>query len=340
MADEMATINDAIQSRLFGEAEESTEVIEDSEEIQDTQDDDQEVEADDVEEQDDVENEEEESDSGTELAEILGVDSGQVYVAESGEVMFNAKVDGEILPVSIKEMVKSFQLEKHVNNKSMELSARQKDFEEASNQAIQDYQSKLQMAEKVVELLEDELYNDIKSVDLDQLKATDPSRYLLVRDELAARVSKLNSVKEKLSDSAKIEQEQISKKQAEYFNQIVKSEYQKMISKHPDWADQKVFDKERQSMSTFLKESYGYTDQEINGIVDHRLIDIIADAKAYRAGKKEVSTKLSKPVPKFQKPGAGRDQTLERARAVKAKRAALKKSGSQKDLVNLLMDRM
>jgi hypothetical protein len=337
MADSVATnngtIEDAIEARLYGEqeAEEPTEAIEDSE---DTQDADQEVEADEA--LDDSEDDADDAD----IADILGVPSDQVYMNDDGEIIFNAKVDGQIIPVSIKEMVKSYQLDKHVNNKSMELSAKQKEFEEMSNKTLQEYQSKLETASTVVELLERELYQDIQSADLDQLKMTDPQRYLILRDDLASRVSKLKSVREKLDESSQYEKQMLQNQQAENFHKIVKSEYEKMIAKHPSWANPEVFDKERQSLSTFLKDSYGYNDQEINGIVDHRLIDIIVDARAYRAGQKEVSTKLVKPVPKFQKPGSGKNHQLQKARAIKAKREALRKSGSQADLTSLLLDRI
>ena len=334
MATNIGAIEAAIESRLGGSEAEPNEVIEDSE---DTPEADQEVEA---EVEDDAEESEDTDESESDLADILGVASDQVYMNDDGEVIFNAKVDGKIIPVSVKDMVKSFQLDKHVNNKSMELSAKQKEFEELAAKSAQEFQTKLEKANTVVELLERELYNDIQSTDLDRLKHTDPQAYLIARDELSARVTKLNSIRDKLEEAGAQEAMAKQQKQVEQFQHIVKAEYEKMISKHPAWADPNVFEKERQAMSTFLKDTYGYNEQEINGIVDHRLIDIIADAKAYRAGKKEVSSKLVKQVPKFQKPGSGRNQQLEKARAIKAKREALRKSGSQADLTSLLLDRI
>ena len=75
-------------------------------------------------------------------------------------------------------------------------------------------------------------------------------------------------------------------------------------------------------------------------ILDHRLIEIIKDAKKFRQGAEEVKQKRVKPVPKFNKPGAARTKDMSKARAAKAKRDKLRQTHSTQDLAAVLLDRM
>ena len=84
--------------------------------------------------------------------------------------------------------------------------------------------------------------------------------------------------------------------------------------------------------------SYGYSEEDFAGVVDHRQVAILRDALAYRAGKKHVAEKKAKPVPKFQQPGRKRDANASAQKAKKAKMARLKRSGSPRDGIDILMD--
>jgi hypothetical protein len=55
-------------------------------------------------------------------------------------------------------------------------------------------------------------------------------------------------------------------------------------------------------MQAFVTDTYGFSPQEFADVKDARILDLILDAKRYRAGKTIAEKKLAKPVGKFQKP--------------------------------------
>ena len=67
------------------------------------------------------------------LAGYLGIDEERLIVDEEGNISFNALVDGESKAVPLSELAKSFQLQGHVNNKSIALENERKEFEEQRN---------------------------------------------------------------------------------------------------------------------------------------------------------------------------------------------------------------
>jgi hypothetical protein len=88
--------------------------------------------------------------------------------------------------------------------------------------------------------------------------------------------------------------------------------------------------KDPQKAKAFAKDvddtlkGYGFTAQELAGISDHRIFQVVRDAIAYRKGeaaRKAAAAKVTKPVPKVQKPGTGERAQPARNEAI-LKRAA------------------
>lgn len=117
----------------------------------------------------------------------------------------------------------------------------------------------------------------------------------------------------------------------------VEAERVALIKAVPEWGDQARFVEDGKKIVEAGK-SYGFSDQEIGGVIDHRMLLILRDAAAYRelkAKKPEVSKKVETASVTL-KPGSKPkvQQDVEAARRKQMDR--LKQSGRIEDAVSLL----
>jgi hypothetical protein len=277
------------------------------------------------------------------LANYLGVDEDRIIVSDDGSLMFKAIVDGKTKEVPLKELAASYQLQGHVNNKSMALENERKQFQQVQAQVAQELRQRVEGVSQLGNLAEQELIKEYESIDWNTLRYQDPANWTALRQEYAERAQKIQQVKQLTQiEAQRLQKEQAEKfhKQAEeYFAQQMKS----MIDDNPTWADEKVRLEKVGEMKSFLK-NYGFNERDAMGINDHRLVRLIKDAQAYRSGLKAAEEKRvdTKKLPKFQKPGSSKLQSasLAKARQVKAQKGQLKKTGSVNDLAAALVDRM
>jgi hypothetical protein len=94
---------------------------------------------------------------------------------------------------------------------------------------------------------------------------------------------------------------------------------QRLVEAIPTWLDQSVAQKEANDIRKFAAEVYGYTAQDIDGIVDYRHIVALRDAAKFHAlQNKAKDTKAAiQTAPKLAQPGAtrpGNPQALEKHR--------------------------
>ena len=329
-----------IENQLYPDAQEEPieideEVVSEDEEIL-PEDDDTESEEEDG--SDDLEDDEEEQT----LASYLGVDDDRITVNEDGSVTLDTIVDGEKKAVPLSELAKSYQIQGHVNNKSIALEAQRKEFETVRSQVSEEMQTRVEGLNNMAQLVEDQLVSEFSSIDWDRLRAENPSEWTALRQEYAEKAQSIQQVKSLAGEEAirlKTEQEE---KFHNARSEVLKAEFAKMIENNPSWQDETKRTDDLNNIRSFLTSSYGFGEEDMQHVTDHRLLSLIQDAKAYREGKKAVEKKITKAVPKFQKPGASKAQTSSaaKARQVKAKRAAVKKSGHISDVASLILDRM
>tara|TARA_R110000744_G_C19370310_1_gene562418 strand:+ start:4866 stop:5915 length:1050 start_codon:yes stop_codon:yes gene_type:complete len=276
------------------------------------------------------------------LASYLGIDEERLIVGEDGSVSFNALVDGESKEVPLSELAKSFQLQGHVNNKSIALENERKEFEEQRKTVAHTLSSKLEEVTNMTKMVEDQLLGDFNKIDWDRLRAENPSEWSALRQEFAEKAQGIQQMQSRLSaGQSELQQKQQAEMESNQ-KAYMQDQLQKMITANPAWSDQSVMVAETNAMKSFLTESYGFTENDMQYVTDHRLIGLIKDAQSYRTGKKNAETKIQKNVPKFQKPGApkGNTQSLAKARDVKSRKLAVKKNGNVQNVANLLLDRM
>lgn len=301
---------------------------------------------DDVEGEDDGDvDEPDETDSdGDTLASVLGLDDDKLEYDDEGNVVFKAVIDGEVQPVKMDDLVKSYQLQGHVNNKSIALENERKEFDSTKNEVFTELTNRVKSVNALTQQAEQMLLADYKGIDWDSLRHTDPAEWTALQQEFQTRARAIEQIKQQATQAT---QELTQEQQAELQQKqqaFIEQEVQKMIADKPEWADQEVMARDVAEVGNFLQAEYGFSPEEVANHMDSRLMKLILDAKAHRSGKKAIKEKkVQKKVPKFRKPGASAEQrkALQKARSAKATKQNIRKSGgSTKAVAQAILDRI
>jgi len=303
---------DSIADLLVGSIE-NDENVKDNKELEDhdeeegsTQSDES---SDEEEEESNEEEDESEEDSGESNEEVtwgktLGIDDSKVVLDEEGNFSgFNVKIDGKIMTVPTAEVIAGYQTAKSNTNKSQTLSAEKKEFEQIRDVTIQEYTKKLDDVKKLSSVLENNLVKEFQNVNWEDLRATDPAEYAAMIQDFQIRQQEIQQIHEAIDLERNKANQEFQENNNKAKQEYLKAEVEKVIERNPTWAQPEVFKKVLTEFKSFIDESYGFTEAEFYNIQDARIFEVLKDAKAYREGKKVAEKKLSKPVPKFQKPG-------------------------------------
>jgi hypothetical protein len=174
--------------------------------------------------------------------------------------------------------------------------------------------------------------NQFKDVDWNKLKADDPMAYIQQKDALRD----LQDSKNKIAEEKKklVEQEQ-----KEYEANMMKhreTQIQILSERLPDWVDPTKGPKLKQDIKSFAL-SKGFSEQEINMLIDARSIEVLNNAMKYEnLLNAKIAKKKVKTVPKVTKPGAGVSKAEVDSEKVKQQRARLKRTGKVGDAAKML----
>lgn len=277
------------------------------------------------------------------ISELLGVPDDRIKVTDDGEVLLTAIIDGQSKDVSLKELASSYQLQGHVNNKSIALENQKREFEDHKADVSKQIQDKLDSAEALSSVFENQIINEFNGIDWDRLKIEDPANWSAMRQEFQERAFQIERAKEHiLQEKNKLYQEQL--KERELLNRKrIDAQMQIVLQNNPSWSDPAVMESDQKAIRDFMVGTYGFSNQDLDGISDARLISLIQDAKNFREGSEKAVEKLQKNVPKFRKPGASKANAAKMAKARRAKahiKAVRDSGGSIDSVAALIADRM
>jgi hypothetical protein len=182
------------------------------------------------------------------------------------------------------------------------------------------------------------------NIDWDRLRQLDPQRYLIERDKAREAQDKRSSLAQEAQRLAH-EQQELT---ALHYQTKVQEETGKFLEKVPEMRDPEVAAK---LMQAFNQEAlhYGFSANDVSGIVDHRQLMVLRDAVRYRQlmSKQQSKAPAIKPpasgngIKQLMRPGANGQltQRMTNARAAKADYAKARETGSVDDVAKLLIQR-
>lgn len=261
------------------------------------------------------------------IAEYLGVDEDKLDVDEDGKVILRTKIDGEEGRAKLSDLLKSYQLEGHLNKQNMEVAEQRKALEQKMAEAEQQASARLQQLEDLSNAAYQELVREYQSIDWNELRRVDPGEYAAKQTEYNQR---LNTIQQGLQ-RAQMERQQQSYAQQERLKHVLSEESQKLVRAIPEWQDEAVAKKERGEIREYLTGKLGFSDEDVNQVYDHRQVQLIRKAMLYDKlqGTKAEVTKKVKKAPKLAKPGQTTDAQSRKVESLKKLKTTVKKSGGK-----------
>lgn len=260
----------------------------------------------------------------SDISNLFGVNESALTVTDDGNLLINTKIDGQTGTIALQDVIKSYQLEGHLNNKSMEVSEQKKALDSEKETFAKQSQQKLQQLDNALQVAFSELYQDFERVDWATLERSDPSEYSALRLKFQDREARLKHAMTALDE----ERGKAQNQQVEQLQEAREANLKELLAKVPEWSDPKVFEQGRADLKKNLQ-SYGFTDEEVSSVIDHRFILLARDAMKYRElqDKKETVIKKVKVAPKTAKSGAKQD--TQKQDPLKTSRSRVRKSGGR-----------
>jgi len=287
----------------------------------------------DGEDQEKSDGESDEGDEEVSWSKVLGIDESKVALSDEGELIgVNVKIDGKVDTVPINDLIAGYQTNKSITNKAKALAAERKQFDEARQYVANDYQKKLDDAQKLTNHLESSLLKEFQGVNWENLRYTDPAEYVAMVQDFQLRQAEIERVKTAINSEKSAEQSKRQSEQQLQMNEYLQAQVEKVIEKNPSWAKPEVFKKALGEFESFIEEAYGFSKGDFANIQDARIFEVLKDAKAYRDGKKLADKKVSKPVPKFQKSSGKPAKKLSKLQILTKQAKEAKNTSAKRDL--------
>lgn len=211
------------------------------------------------------------------------------------------KIDGVETQVPLQDVLKSYQLEGHVNNKSIDLSNQRTQFDQERTAARTLFQQQIQQNNALGNLAMQMLTHEYQTVDWNALRAQNPAEFAALHADFQQRQGQIQNYLGAVQQQA----QQDAERHQQGLQQAIVSEREKLVSAVPEWRNAETFTKDRNAMSQYAR-SLGFQDAELNQIYDHRYMRILHDAARYQAlqASKPQALKQVRDAPVVAKPGS------------------------------------
>jgi len=281
----------------------------------------------------------------SQFAQVLGIDEKNLIIDDDGSVMLRTNVNGDIGKVDVNDLIKSYQTDAHVTQKSQALADERKTFEGEMDEQRQVLQTRIGEAQAVSHLVDEYLKSEFNSIRWDELKVSDPGAWASKRQDFQDRVNAVNNAKQQAYGALQAQSEELSGKAEGDREQVLHREAEALRTALPQWNDPEVAAAQHGSMSKFLVEQYGFDSGSVDAMEDHRLVLLALDAQKYRESQatSKKTVKKIKSLPKITKPGASKGSRAKAAKQTASDKniIRLKKShGRTQDVARVLMDRI
>lgn len=228
------------------------------------------------------------------------------------------KVDGQTRQVPLSDVIKSYQLEGHVNNKSIQLSQQQQEFSKEQEAARGVYRQQLTQSQQLFQLAQTQLVGDYNRVNWQQLRVENPAEYAALSTEFQQRQG---AIQQHLASISQAQQAEAQRSEQDRLKALPQ-EREKMLGARPEWRDPTKFEAAGKEIASYAKK-LGFSATELGSIFDHRFMLVLSDAArfAQQQAAKPEALKRVRAAPQMVKPGtrtnrdpkqAARTQAVER----------------------------
>ena len=269
-----------------------------------------------------------------ELSDALGIPKEDLLSLKT-----SVKIGDEEKKIALEEILKNYHADTEIQSKSKALETERQtlaqEIEKAKTQHTQ-LTEQVKNISATLGLLESQLIQEYQSLDWNLLRQDDPAEYSARFLEFQARQQQLQQVRNNMNAEINRVQQQQQQEQKVAYDAYAKKEREALFNKMPQWKDQAVFQKDIQSLDSYLRQT-GFEEWELSQAIDHRQLLIARKAMLYdQLQQNKPDKKKLNNLPKYIKPGAKQSKNEVNSEYRESLRRRLKKSGDIKDAVELL----
>lgn len=259
------------------------------------------------------------------LADATGLDLEKIQ-----DLTLPVKVDGKDGTASLRDLLRSYQLGEHINQKLATLDNDRKAFESKRGESERAAADRLLKLDAGLQTLQRALLADFGAVDWDTLRTSDPVKFNSQYVAYQQRNAQLQEIAQQIGQ----EKQQFQQAQETRVKAWLEDQKKLLKAKIPEWSDDTRRAQDKASILEYLK-GHGISKEEFEQIGDHRQALVVRDAwKWHELQKSKPATlKKVKAAPKLLKPGTKQSRESRQAAQVNQDRARLRQTGKVRDAV-------
>ena len=242
--------------------------------------------------------------------------------------LHRVKVKGKELEVSLDELKAGYSRDSDYRQKTHTLGMEKRDLETQKNSLRQTYDTRLNELNDLISTANQFVEQKQGGQDLAKLYQEDPTEAARLDFQLRQEKQHIDSLK----DKARIAQ-------TKQYETYLETQKELAATKIPEFSDPNKADSFKLNMRNSLR-NYGFNDQEIGSLADHRFLMVSKDAMSFKSQKDKrpkVSKKGANP-PKVLKAGVARSNVSSGREEVRNKIKTLRKTGHIRDAQSAIAD--
>ena len=238
------------------------------------------------------------------------------------------KVNGQEIEVSLDELKAGYSRDSDYRQKTHNLGIEKRELDGQRESLRQTYDTRLQELNELIATADATVRQEQGSEDLQKLWEEDPTAAARLDYQMRQRNRQLDDVRNKAREA-----------QTKQYEDFLGTQRELAAQKIPEYNDPNKADQFKINMRNSLR-SYGFNDQEIGQLADHRFLMVAKDAMSYKSlkDKKPIVQKKVANAPKVVKAGVAKSSTSSGREQIRNKINRLGKTGHLKDAQSAIMD--
>ena len=238
------------------------------------------------------------------------------------------KVNGQEIEGSLDELKAGYSRDSDYRQKTHNLGMEKRELDSQKESFRQTYDTRLQELNDLIATAAATVRQEQGSHDLQKLWEEDPTAAARLDYQMRQKNRQLDDVRSKAREA-----------QQKQYDEFLNTQRELAAQKIPEFADPNKADQFKVSMRNSLR-NYGFNDQEIGSLADHRFLMVAKDAMNYQnlKDKKPIVQKKVANAPKVVKAGVAKSSTSSGREGIRNKINRLSKTGHLKDAQSAIMD--
>lgn len=253
-----------------------------------------------------------------------GIDPDEKWIEVEEVTEGGAK---EVKTYSLNELKAQRMMQADYQRKTAELARQREEVQTQLRQGVEKEREQFKQALDVQQRLVWSLASqELQNVDMDRLASEDPAEYIRVQN----RLNKFNQA----IQGIQAEQQKLAQQERDYLEKEVLPKASEQVQRDiPNWGPEL-----KQNLLKSGVENYGFTSEELQAVVDPRMVKVLHDAYQYQQFKaqKPAADKKVLAKPKVLKPGTKQPKESGDGDAFKR----LKQTGRYQDAADAILKRL